>query len=141
MEANELRIGNLLIYEKTTHEVTSVDGKSVKSIWRGNQRIDEYDDFVFAYEPIPLTAEWFNRLGFQDFKTDYGIMLNTPDRHLVVMPVRNEFYPCIEVESEFSSGEKQVCHLNRIEFVHELQNLYYTLTKMELVLAVVPTCQ
>lgn len=137
MEKGELRIGNY--YNSVKFGVAVLcDISDLSDLCHRADGAIDHPPIEEMYEPIPLTEQWLKWFGFKDFKTDYGIMLNTPDKHLIIMPFRNEFYPCIEVEAEFASGEKQVCHLERIEYLHELQNLYYALTKRELVLAVVP---
>jgi hypothetical protein len=128
MKANELRLGNWVILDWTGNQYPFDEQIEITNF----SVLKEFHEGQRQYSGIPLTEEWLVRFGFKDFKTDYGIMLNTLDRHLVVMPARNEYYPCIEVEAEFASGEKQVCHLNKIEYVHSLQNLYWCLTGEEL---------
>lgn len=78
MKSFELRQGNYIMYEKTTHVVKGVVDNIVYSWWiKDNQpHIDyikkdiggvmvenPYIDSIINYEPIPLTKEWL-----EDFK-------------------------------------------------------------------------
>ena len=79
MEPQELRIGNYIYYEHTTHIVSGVHGNRVYSWWvkdgepvieyeakdiSGTQVEAPYMDVISQYEPIPLTEEWLLKLGF-----------------------------------------------------------------------------
>ena len=73
MKSQDLRIGNYLYYEHTTHIVSGVHGNKVYSWWvkdgepvieyeakdiSGTQVENPYIDVISQYEPIPLTEEW-----------------------------------------------------------------------------------
>ncbi len=80
MKATELRIGNYVYYEHTTHIVSGIHGNKVYSWWvkdgepiieyeakdiSGTQVENPYIDVISQYEPIPLTEEWLIKLGFE----------------------------------------------------------------------------
>tara|TARA_R110000744_G_scaffold148351_1_gene261363 strand:- start:1985 stop:2344 length:360 start_codon:yes stop_codon:yes gene_type:complete len=116
MEAKDLMIGNLLSYEQTTHRVISINGKSIRSVWKGNQRIDEYDDFVFHYKPIPLTEEWLLKFGF--------------DNSLV-----KDIFLALDCNVIYDEGKyyfRRRGFQMVINHVHQLQNLYKALTNEDL---------
>jgi hypothetical protein len=112
MNAQEFRIGNLI-------------EKSLKS-GQGRKLIDKIgcQDIVrifentgsFNYEPISLTEEWFLKLGFG--LRPWGWVNKEADRGLRIT-VHNNF------EREGNTSLK-------IQYVHQLQNLYYALTGVEL---------
>jgi hypothetical protein len=83
--------------------------------------------------PIPLTKEWLAKFGFKYDKTgDLSIMLNSPDTHLFFVKAKEWFYPNILSEPEYSNMSTSCVGINRIQHVHQLQNLYFALTGKEL---------
>jgi hypothetical protein len=117
MKANELRIGNYIGDKNDIAIVESIDkdGCMVQFI------NDEKQGFRIS-EPIkaiPLTEEWLLRFGF--YKSDnYG---NDEYRLDGYSYFRGSFY----ISDCDECGESV-----EINFVHELQNLYFALTKKEL---------
>jgi len=104
--SNQLKIGN---WVNATYD--EVDYRRVASILGLPE---------FAAEPIPLTSEILQKAGFKDlgnyfegskdFKFKDGVLFN---RHFLAFNEFNE---------------------SKISFVHQLQNLYFSLTGEELVL-------
>lgn len=115
MEARELRIGNLFL-SNTLNVCT------VRQIYDNRvQGIDNkgnVDFFLFGFHvnPIPLTEEWLERLGFKSTKAGYkkGMIRTYSDG--------------IRLWVRHSGGQTM------IHYVHQLQNLYYALTGEELTL-------
>jgi hypothetical protein len=123
MKANELRIGNWFL-EKD--EVKQFDG-------------DFYH--LLGCEPIPLNTNWLEKFGFKPW--DEKKTIYTLERHidkynntcfrfwlqldkLVFDYIQNEIHP---TESIFD--DKNIIRLE-INYVHQLQNLYFALTGEEL---------
>ena len=107
MKENELRIGNL---------VRGFDGEVFT--WSLNSFFMLKDSGVdlneYLKEPIPLTEEWLVKFGF---KTDNNV----------------EFYCESGYDWALNFGELEFRALNIvIKNVHQLQNLYFTLTGEEL---------
>lgn len=127
LSATELRIGNHVYnnYEK----FITIRGLIL------NECFSDISGYSYEeIEPIPLSEEWLLRFGFENF-SDWQIALDDPSRFLVIMHVTHsgdEFYPVLEQCGEVSSERKQIFHLNRIQYVHQLQNLYFALTGTEL---------
>ena len=129
MEASELRIGNFVnAYINATtgkiHSLTKVTCLHMNTLEGKNNVTHPYN----LIEPIRLTEEWLLKLGFKRNENTkvsdsfYYISVGGSKLHInpdngVVWIHRNESIfnnPCL------------------IEFVHQLQNLYYALTGVEL---------
>lgn len=106
MKTNELRIGNIV----------------------KKDNIEYITDFITIqmannYEPILLTKEWLMKAGFKRFGANgsyyiYGFRLS--------ILLRKGKY---EARMHASKGTAFLCH---IKYIHELQNLYFTLIGKEL---------
>jgi hypothetical protein len=127
MKATDLRIGNYHYYlvkdhldkRKEWNEVFQIDALDLV-------KLSEIEDL--NYQPIPLTEEWLKKLGFKlvfagqgdGYIYEYGELCKTLTIH---SRDRNKF-----LYSTFNSCEKH------IQYVHQLQNLYFALTNEELTL-------
>lgn len=136
MKTSDLRIGNYVYYEHTTHIVSGVHGNKVYSWWvkhgepvieyeakdvSGTQVENPYMDVVSQYEPIPLTEEWL--LKFEFWTSDWDIHSTLRKQVLDSSLVYDKD------NKTFDLGDL----LNiKIEYVHQLQNLYFVLTGGEL---------
>jgi hypothetical protein len=118
MEANDLRIGNLLIY--TNSEELKKERRNKEFIVTSDDIacFDEYpEQYQSLIKPIPLTEEWLLKFGF---KLDGDYYVN--GQWLF------EFYP--DGFSDFLIDNTAI----PIKHVHQLQNLYHALTQTELVI-------
>ena len=102
INANELRIGNWVQYEGTFVRVVRVT-----------------NEFVIA-DPIPLTEDWFNRFEFEN-DTANGFIKDSIHIEYIAQ-VGYVFFINGDVNGESI----------KIEYVHELQNLFFALRKQEL---------
>lgn len=108
MKANELRIGNLLYNDGV---VVTIDARSIFDIWD--------DNGLGKYKPITLTPEWLERFGFESY-------LNSEYKK-----------DCLYIEI-LNDGTIEWCwgwnneKSDPINYVHQLQNLYFALTGAEL---------
>lgn len=153
MTQNELRIGNYVYYEHTTHVVSGVHGNSVYSWWvkdgkpvieyeakdsSGTQVESPYIDVVSQYEPIPLTEEWLEKLGLikRNQTEELPEELQQPDidedGDIWYTWVKGVFN--LEIQSNGEIWFELYSHYKHIKWVHELQNLYFALTEEELTL-------
>lgn len=129
MKASELRIGNLLqdkvsktelkVIELTEKDIiTYVVDRSMFPLKHG-----------WGLEPIPLTEEWLLKFGFEEDGESFihgngWLIVDWPTVHYSIDIWRhNENYPTTSDWSEIPS-----C----IDYVHQLQNLYFALTGEEL---------
>lgn len=116
MEAQELRIGNLL---KRGYDIVEVSAifRSHFNCTNKQTGVDYGNNHQSNYIPIPLTPEWLERFGFTNPNIDwiyekYPIKVNVGNRNEV-------------------SVHHKAC---RCEYIHQLQNLYFALTGTELTL-------
>jgi len=113
IQANELRIGNFLLFEDNS--VIEVRGihPSGKNIHDGKKWIE-----VFRLNPISLTEDWLT--------LKFGFKLLIP------------FGSCFALELFYiqyygdSIGFFETRNHKKLEYVHKLQNLYFSLTGTEL---------
>ena len=121
MNIQEIRIGNWIIGNGKEFQVYAETFADIEST---------YGEF----KPIPLTEEWLVKMGFEIDRTgDLSIMINSAVTHLFFNKVKDFFYPMILVEAEFSGLGSNCVGLNSIQYVHQLQNLYFALTGEELI--------
>ena len=126
MKASELRIGNLVNYN---------EGGIFKVIGIYKFGIDCEDEIETTYmeyenfKPIPLTAEWFLKLGFKKEKSDiptfskvFGSFIEDDYEHCLIinLDADDNLYTIV-------NGVKLI-----LKYVHQLQNLYHALTLEEL---------
>jgi hypothetical protein len=110
INAADLRIGNLVQVGNEIEKLELVDFA------------DMYENSTLIhYHPIPLTEEWLLKLGFQKLYDNYYLLY-------VGSFKINYYYNFSGSTWKFMLEEE----LLDIKSVHELQNLYYSLTKKEL---------
>lgn len=102
MEASELRIGNLIMK----------DGDEIIVSHHTFYHLEIYGE---DYEPIPLTEEWLEKSGFKS--TVEWLLKYKNNSTLLVSDVKYGF---------------QNIPIQKIKYVHQLQNLYFALTGEEL---------
>ena len=113
IQANELRVGNLLNYQTAEGDVISLptDFNAIK--WA----TEDEKGFNLVHSPIPLTEEWLVKFGFDSLYIS-----------------KNGFSFIFE-----KIGSDFICHIEdaiilEIQYVHTLQNLCFSLTGQELTL-------
>ncbi len=141
INANELRIGNLVLADitKAGHpEICRVIGMpyvgsvSVESWSNDLAWCKTMTDFV---DPIPITDELLLKLGFNQIESK-------PDRALHILPAEsvNEFcVVCLEVYRNEATNQRYFWHISDddnntryVDYVHQLQNLFFALAQKEL---------
>ena len=113
MKANELRVGNYICLLEDQPE-------TVEQVTKISQDLTD-NEFI---NPIPLTEEWLKKLGFELMDTE---------------PWHEWACEALTISDVLKSGELFTWHMTpnqgiMIDYVHELQNLYYTIHKEELVI-------
>lgn len=125
LTAKELRIGNWIRHKYSAPDfmVSEINAFSENNTVNGIGLCD--------CKPIHLTEQWLNELGFiKDDNGNYLIGLQT--HYLELLPSNGYWYPTYVQAPEMSHENEQRVSTNRIEFVHELQNLFFALTGREL---------
>ena len=126
IKASELRLNNYYNYQGKQYQVGSFDSDSIsplvdccKKVISNNKHFLNLKALHFEglVEGIPLTEEWLVKFG-----------LNTTDK----------FFECTNAEFKIGVLRDVFLYLGnkgmylRIEYVHQLQNLYFALTGQEL---------
>ena len=123
MTANELRIGNYIF--DALDGLCIVRGLTRRGIWiRGGSGPATED----AFKPIKLNQEWIEKFGFK-----YHDGFRDSFYNEAIEIYGDPFEKGYQVEAMF--GNHWPPELNRklvIEYVHQLQNLYFALTGTEL---------
>lgn len=121
MEAKELRIGNWINVTFSSIVKQQVVDCMCDSV---NTKCHESLPFDFI-EPIPLTEEWLLKFGFEKLElsiSEYVLSYIFNDFEIGYLKKRNVYM------LRWYQGH----NLKEIEYVHQLQNLYFALTGEEL---------
>ena len=111
MEANELRIGNLISLSNRICKIAEIYTKGCL-VYDLEDNQDTLEDFE-RIKPIPLTEEWLTKFGFKK-----NNMYWIDDTNIGF-----EFY---------KNGNIKWNQPHNIKYVHELQNLFFIFTRKEL---------
>lgn len=136
IDPKELRIGNMV--QVRLHERKNIYNKSfmvgdVVSIDSSEIVIDVFDDIVTwdceSVDPIPISPEWLERLGFE--KDNSCLRLVFPHE---VFEVENgfTFWPNEDFTINTSRVSFGAYGRMKIQYIHQVQNLFYALTGSEL---------
>ena len=117
IQANELRVGNLVTINETALHFDGAGKDETFCISEIKEEVVKFKGFhtselYSGIEPIPLTEEWLLKFGFKPFCNDWSkkaLIIHTRKRGFVIkrsIPI--------------------------IKSVHQLQNLYFALTGTEL---------
>ena len=150
MKATELRIGNLVrIDEMLRNElfdnnevITDTDTFQIAMVATDfiNLYIKscEYEFNMIDIQPIPLTEEWLIKFGFEETVhengNEYELQINYSSGFRDFIALSNKG----GVDSPFFLGwlttnyQKEFVLAKQLEHVHQLQNLYFSLTGEEL---------
>ncbi len=110
IKASELRIGN---YYNHNEEIRQVTPNTILEVWESERE---------WCKPIPLTEEWLLKFGFEHSKPNYWFKNDNKLR-----------FSLIDNNLHCSMGDDDYGILyNRLNHVHQLQNLYFALTNEEL---------
>ena len=124
MKSNELRIGNLVMYSNGNilFKVIGISEFGIDIENKVEKTYIEYDEF----EPILLTKEWLLNLGFKKdvdgsfMKNDISIFLDKRFKTNLFLQENQDNFKWFSYEC-------------KIQYVHQLQNLYFALTSDELI--------
>ena len=114
MEANELRIGNLVEYLGEFKEVLGMDEETV--FLKNTVSVNYLD--LDEISPILLTKEWLLNFGFDKIGVNFDF------KNFVL------WGNCLDSKVSFRLLDNEKIE---IKHVHQLQNLYFALTNNELI--------
>lgn len=118
MTTNELRIGNYLIHEGNRIQVKNIGSRSINLEYEGITVISWIP--IEEVAPIPLTTQIIQRIGFR-WSYNHFFWKHTEWR---ISRVQDKFF--------VSSREDQY-RIVQVFFVHQLQNVIYSLTGDEMI--------
>lgn len=119
MRVTELRIGNKILLGSTVVDVVEVWDNGLRVTNSGTGCGYTYDQF----SPIILTEKWFEKFGFE-FEEIKQMSGETLAKAYLLNDFRIITNDLKSFRTPFSS--------NKIEYVHQLQNLYFCLVGDEL---------
>jgi hypothetical protein len=117
MKPSELRIGNYILGEVEDWKVGRVTAINIMGNDDVSLDIDAESYLITDIQPIPLTEEWLLKFGFTHENTIGGWSKWS-----------NKKMKLLDMKFYFESSE----YFIRVEYVHQLQNLYFALTGEEL---------
>lgn len=122
MNANELRIGSWVKYSNDNIWLDSVKGEPYQI------RVEDFsfmDNINKYYSPIPLTEKILLDCDMNLVKT--GLIIGYESQIGFLRPYQDG---CYGLYRNLDRNDER--HLMKIEYVHELQNIFYDFTKTEL---------
>ena len=124
----ELRLGNYVMYEQTTHVVTAMSRILIETEWDGGT--ENYIHLPEELDPIPLTEEVLLKCGLTQKGSLFGIgFLDT----IYWYHIENHTLYIEYTDSPFSEDEGTRYPVSSpIKHLHVLMNAIYSLTGKEL---------
>jgi len=123
MKPQDLRVGSVieLLPEERIIEATTVDITTYHDLYNRDSPNAK------LYKAVRIKAEPLERLGFKHYK-DLGFW-ELPDmvKTIKLIPAKGYWYPLIVCVPELSSEDIAEVSLLRINYIHELQNIYRVL--------------
>lgn len=132
MKANELRIGNKVHFQRnaSTTEVVTIAWIGDDSAGYKEEHEASYPHSLQYYSGIPLTPEWLERMGAKSNTINHRWEFHRNDEVYVLRLYKEGFSMGIEIEKNERFADKSFTY--GIQYVHQLQNLYFALTGEEL---------
>jgi len=118
MKVNELRIGNYVNADLYNNDLILIESICSKNEEIFNSTTGEIP--LTSIKPIPLTEEWLLKFGF-DLKK--GTKYFHKEFNRLYLDISNPIYKHLGNVNG---------NLKEVEYVHQLQNLYFALTNEEL---------
>lgn len=119
MKTNELKIGNFVYFLGNVHEIEGLSKRLRPDVGHFLLSNMEHAQKGFHLKPIPLTEEWLFKFGFVKGSLYF----------------KKGLLDCVEISEDGSFniyyGEDENNSIS-IQYVHQLQNLYFALTGEEL---------
>ena len=117
----DLRIGNYINYEQTTHRIIELSEDTCTSEWNKAERPDPYTHPYSEITGIPLTEKWLLKLGMINNSNEWSI--KSKEITFILENFNNKYY--------YTGGEGVILS-EPINYVHQLQNLCKAITGEEL---------
>ena len=127
IQQNELRLKNWVQTFSPRNEIVQIVDLST-NICKAGEYLNDYENI----HPIVLSTEILEKCGFElNRNNELSIEINDIASHLELMSGTGGFYYPSFTQTPQGDEERTV-YFNRINSLHQLQNLYYALTGEEL---------
>lgn len=127
MKVTEIRVGNLIESNNEHCKVEAI-------LLNGAIRTDGGDGKLFEFKPIPLTEQLIIKFGF-DKVEDLGDMISyefkDKKRGYGIKYDHEEWVFYLYAGTSYTP---LICDAEPFQYVHQLQNLYFALTGIELII-------
>lgn len=138
MIKNEIRVGNVVKYYAKEEPIIILDistGKK-KKWFDGYVRCrNDSKIAIVCLKGIPLSKEWFKKLGFIEYENEYDTTYEIEIKDgYKLESVKSLTFLLREVNNV--TGDQLFFLPHNIDYVHQLQNLYFSLSGKELTLDV-----
>ena len=128
IQKTDLRTGNHLKYyigeEGVTWDATKIDWQDIQWCEEKNENFNE------VHKGIDITTTILVMSGFTE-DNNGNFWYNLQTHYLEIIVGVDGFYPIYAQLAEFTSEAEQRVGLQRVRFIHELENLFFVLTGQE----------
>ena len=128
IQKTDLRTGNHLKYyigeEGVAWDATKIDWQDIKWCEEKNENFNE------VHKGIDITTTILVMSGFTE-DNNGSFWYNLQTHYLEIIVGADGFYPIYAQLPELSSEAEQRVGLQRVRFIHELENLFFVLTGQE----------
>ena len=143
MKLNELRINNWVKHNPSFHSLRNIDGV-ISNYGKFNEdcfqwELSDFDelemneDYIKAINKIKITEEWLSKFGFE------SSFISDPQKENASKKYVLNGFTLLQQNENISAFHIHIEYLDSpvvLVYIHELQNLYYSLTFKELSLSV-----
>lgn len=129
IQANELRIGNIVSDRHSSGYFAEVKELRKNRCYYGLYHCT-YNDLL----SMPLTEEWLIRIGFIKSYNEFGNTFHIMDENGFTAMFTVEHWTNVNEGSKFKNHWhiRGLLNGNKINYIHQLQNLFFALTNQEL---------
>ena len=137
IQGKEIRIGNylkdrggkVLRVDFIEYVQDGFDTKFGQKMFIEGQEVHPMTEYSDYAEPIPITNDWLIKLGFKLYPSGYYCLDVSGEKVYISIGLKHDTEPNLILDS----GEKALSYdLKHIRYIHQLQNLFYSLAGVEL---------
>ena len=115
----EIRLGNILSNGSAEFVMNTAGLMDVLNVWQSHE--------ICWWEPVLITKEWLKKFGFENGVRRYAKTFIIRCDHREVIKIKYNRYG----QDKWYYGNRE-SFFHKPKYIHELQNLYFSLTNQEL---------